>query len=278
MPTRMLREGILTSEPVSLLSWPAEVFYRRLMSAVDDFGRYYAKPELLRAICYPLQLDKVGNPDIAKWLGETQKTGLVRVYAVSGKEFLEIVNFRQQVRAKHGSKYPAPPADVTQMPSNCVANDAVVVDVFVDEDVGVRPAPQKRAKRKDKTPLADDFAISDRVKAWAAEKGFDRLDQHLESFVSKCRAKGYAYVDWDEAFMNAVRENWAKLQAKASVRAVDTTCCEDVAGQRCGMPGSLRGGGNYRCDHHQRQREERSNAPMPAHIRQEFSKLKRRSA
>ena len=36
MPNRILREGILTSERVNALSWEAEVFYRRLMSAVDE--------------------------------------------------------------------------------------------------------------------------------------------------------------------------------------------------------------------------------------------------
>jgi hypothetical protein len=39
MPSRLLREGILDSEAVNALSFAAEVFYRRLMSVVDDFGR-----------------------------------------------------------------------------------------------------------------------------------------------------------------------------------------------------------------------------------------------
>jgi hypothetical protein len=42
MPVRILREGILTSERVDTLSPAAEVFYRRLMSVVDDFGRFSA--------------------------------------------------------------------------------------------------------------------------------------------------------------------------------------------------------------------------------------------
>lgn len=107
MPNRILREGIITSEPVNSLSWAGEVFYRRLISVVDDFGRYYAKPELLRAACYPLQVDKVGNQDIVKWLAESQKAGLVRAYTIENKEYLEVINFKQQVRAKQ-SKFPCP--------------------------------------------------------------------------------------------------------------------------------------------------------------------------
>lgn len=53
MPNRILREGILTSPNVARLGWAEEVFYRRLMSVVDDFGRYYARPALLSACHEP---------------------------------------------------------------------------------------------------------------------------------------------------------------------------------------------------------------------------------
>jgi hypothetical protein len=62
-----------------------------------------------------------------------------------------------------------------------------------------------------KTPLPEDFGISDRVRRWAEEKGHIRLEEHLEAFLSKVKANGYQKIDWDEFFMCAVRENWAKL-------------------------------------------------------------------
>lgn len=124
----MLREGIITSEPVNSLGWAEEVFYRRLMSVVDDYGRYHGNPSLLRAACYPLQLDKVGNQDIAKWLTKCVRAGLVRAYTVEGKEYIEVVKFGQQVRAKK-SKYPACEADAQQLHSRCIADAHVDVDV-----------------------------------------------------------------------------------------------------------------------------------------------------
>jgi hypothetical protein len=36
MPNRILRAGIITSDRVNALDFGAEVFYRRLMSAVDE--------------------------------------------------------------------------------------------------------------------------------------------------------------------------------------------------------------------------------------------------
>ncbi len=49
MPTRILREGILTSETVNRLSLGAELFYRKFMPVVDDYGRYHAHIHLLHA-------------------------------------------------------------------------------------------------------------------------------------------------------------------------------------------------------------------------------------
>ncbi len=47
MPVRLIRPGILSSLRVNRLTEGQEVFYRRLLSVVDDFGRYDAVPALL---------------------------------------------------------------------------------------------------------------------------------------------------------------------------------------------------------------------------------------
>ncbi|WP_395317023.1 hypothetical protein [Variovorax sp. UC74_104] len=70
--------------------------------------------------------------------------------------------------------------------------------------------PKKTRASKSRS-LPEDFAISERVQAWAAEKGFGDLDDHLEHFVGYAKANGKRYADWDQAFMNAVRGNWAKV-------------------------------------------------------------------
>lgn len=107
MPTRLLRDGILTSEPVCSLTWGAEVLYRRLMSVADDHGRFHSIPKLIRAACYPLQIDKVSDADIGKWLTECVTAALVSVYPASdGKRYLHVEKFGQQVRSR--SKFPEP--------------------------------------------------------------------------------------------------------------------------------------------------------------------------
>jgi uncharacterized protein YdaU (DUF1376 family) len=74
----------------------------------------------------------------------------------------------------------------------------------------------KPAKFKRKTSISDDFSVSQRVKDWAKQKGFDKLDEHLDAFTRKAKMNGYQYLDWDLAFMEAVREDWAKIRGKQS--------------------------------------------------------------
>lgn len=79
-----------------------------------------------------------------------------------------------------------------------------------EEETEAKPKPAA-SKRPRKTTLPNDFSVSDRVRAWATQKGHSNLEGHLESFRAKATAKGYEYADWDSAFMEAIRENWAKL-------------------------------------------------------------------
>jgi hypothetical protein len=223
VPNRILREGILTSPRIAKLAWAEEVFYRRLHSVVDDFGRYFADAGLLRAACYPRQLNKVSDPDIGKWLAACEAAALVRVYpAQDGERYLELLDFKQQVRAKD-SKFPAPPiacaADATQTPSSppASAHLGVSVSEVVSEDGGDTRVPRATpAAREKKTAMPEGFGISERVRAWAEEKRYGRLEEHLEAFKAKAQAKGYTYVNWDLAFMEAIREDWAKLRGRTA--------------------------------------------------------------
>jgi hypothetical protein len=81
----------------------------------------------------------------------------------------------------------------------------------IDVDV---PISIKKKKKPEATPLPEDFKISERVKTWAQQKGLIDLEADLEFFIGRMRANGKKYVDWDEAFMNCVREDWAGLRGK----------------------------------------------------------------
>ncbi len=64
---------------------------------------------------------------------------------------------------------------------------------------------------KQKVPLPKQFCLSGRVKKWAEENGHGNLEAHLTAFVLVCEKKGYQYKNWDSAFMDAIRKDWAGL-------------------------------------------------------------------
>lgn len=78
----------------------------------------------------------------------------------------------------------------------------------------IPPQRKKRGGITPASPLPDDFGISDRVKAWATDRGHARIGERLEHFVGYAKRSGKRYVDWDEAFMAAIREDWAHLNDK----------------------------------------------------------------
>ncbi|MEW8048963.1 MAG: hypothetical protein AB2754_16040 [Candidatus Thiodiazotropha endolucinida] len=81
---------------------------------------------------------------------------------------------------------------------------------------GALPREEKSKEKinKKKMTMPEDFGISNRVKVWAEKKGFKQLEEHFENFVMKARAKGYKYVNWDDALMGAIRDDWANLRKR----------------------------------------------------------------
>ncbi len=180
MPNRILREGILESEAVCSLQWGAEVFYRRLMSVVDDYGRFHATPKLLRANLYPLQIDKVSDADIGKWLTQVVEAGLVSVYpAADGKRYVQIMKFGQQVRSK--SKFPEPDGSIVEQQiapdSNCShpQSNAPVFGGVVEDGCGGEVATRP-------VDLFPEFwaTYPRKVQKVDAEKAFEKLNVNAE--------------------------------------------------------------------------------------------------
>jgi uncharacterized protein YdaU (DUF1376 family) len=90
---------------------------------------------------------------------------------------------------------------------------------------------RKEIARKRATPLPEGFILSARVETWANEKGYHPADvaQQTEAFLSYAKRKGATYVDWDEALMTAIREDWAKARQPASETAYQRSMRERAA-------------------------------------------------
>lgn len=118
MPNRILRDWT-DSFIVDELDVHAERFFVRLIMKVDDFGRFSADKRLLKSQLFPLKSD-IRDTDIARCLTACEKAGLITIYTVASKCYLQIENFKQTLRQKT-TKYPSPDeciADATHMISN----------------------------------------------------------------------------------------------------------------------------------------------------------------
>lgn len=153
MPSRLLREGILDSDRIEQLDWPAEVFYRRLMSKVDDYGLFDARLSTLRTSLYPLRVDRVREADIARWMAACQKAGVIALYEHGGKPYGQMLETRWAARSQ--PKHPVPPWGLEAHPSsgeNSCTQMQTPVPVFGDEvgDVFEDGGGKKARKRAPK--------------------------------------------------------------------------------------------------------------------------------
>ena len=224
MPSRVIRDGILESVAVNTLSWEAELFFRRLMSVADDYGRYNALPMLLRSRCYPLQFDKVSDKSIEKWLKECSDVGLLFLYLVDDKPYLEILNFAQRTRQKM-SKFPAHNDCNTNGRQPSAVNGGVKYSCrsYAHEDEDEDENENERSSRI--KPLGKKWKPNKKHEQLAKENKIDiKLAQEI--FRDWAKAGGKRYVDWDATFRNALK-GWLKERAPLS-RSLATDATGEV--------------------------------------------------
>lgn len=119
MPNRLLKEGIVDSDPINGLSEGAEVCFYRLIVVADDLGRMDARTAIVRSRCFPLKEQSNFGSKIEGWLSELAKAGLIVRYTVGTSPYLQIAKWDQRVRSN--GKYPAPSEG--QLTDGCQTND-----------------------------------------------------------------------------------------------------------------------------------------------------------
>lgn len=213
MPNRIIRESILTSEPVDALNWQEEVFYRRLLSKVDDYGRFDARPSILRTSLFPLRVDRVREADCTRWLAACQAAGLIVLYGSADRPVLEATKTKWLTRTP--SKYPAPPLQTlenicpqVQTNARLVVDVGVVVDDVEQDDAPPSAAPPAKGDAK-ATRLAAHWLPTPEQVAWAKAKR-PELDvpEEAEKFRDYWQAqpgvKGRK-TDWPATWRNWIR-------------------------------------------------------------------------
>lgn len=225
---RNIKPAIMDNEELAELPFEARLLFIYLWMLADRDGRLEDRPKRIAAQALPYDR----STDVGAMLDELHKAGFIDRYEEGGIACIQVVNFNKHqsphVREQAselpekgaGTAKEVPKHNLGSYKASPRSPDSLIPDSLIEDSVREAPAagaarPPKR-RRAEKTTLPEGFGLSDRVRAWAEAKGFGRLEEHLEAFRRKATAHGYAYVNWDDAFMEAVREDWAKLRPRGA--------------------------------------------------------------
>ena len=72
----------------------------------------------------------------------------------------------------------------------------------------------KTARKARSVSIPEDFGnpFTPAMQAWLDKRGETQTKAHLIHFIGYIKANGKQYVDWDAAFQNAIRDDWAGIR------------------------------------------------------------------
>lgn len=212
---RTIKPEFFTSEDIVSLTPLARLLYVALWCEADREGRLLWKPRTFKMRYFPAD-----NCDIDALAREIIASGLVILYG-DGLAFIPSFKRHQHINPRESaSTITAPENDAAGARASRVGTregpasdvqggrEGKEGDIARQDDA---PAPPISIKPKRAAALPADFGISGRVQQWADDRGHSRLPERLEHFIGYAKRSGKKYADWDEAFMSAIREDWAKL-------------------------------------------------------------------
>lgn len=209
MRIRTVKPAFWKSETLKEVAKEHRLLAIALLNYADDEGYFMANEALIRGECFPFDED---SKSVRGGLSELSRIGYIVLGTASdGQKIGRVINFGEHQRIDKATPSKIKEKTVTwEKFSEPSTNPPVVLA----PGSGSGSGNGSRKRKALETPIPEDFKVSDRVLKWAAEHGLAGvIELHFEAFVSTCKAKAYTYADWDEAFMNAVRKNWAKIDA-----------------------------------------------------------------
>ena len=235
MPARVIRGEINASDSLARVSMPADLTFRALIVAADDWGRLDGRLPVLRGMLFPLR-QEVTDRKLDGWLDELAAgpdAPIVR-YVVDGRPFIALMGWekhRGKAKRAASSKYPEPhprrsadlpgilenPGDPPESRSR-ETREGDERGSAPPAPAASRPARARGDRRARETRVPERLGEADRARVveWA-ERQTPPISQHAlgyawQVYLAKAKAKQYRYADHAQAFMNALGasgEAWA---------------------------------------------------------------------
>lgn len=212
---------------MQLLSDAAERLWYRLITAVDDFGRMEADPEVVFTTCFQRVPKGWTAQKTARCLEELTahsahgQPPLIHLYTIEQRTYLQVVSASMHIRcrAEH-SKYPDP--EIVSARNDGAANircqplaSAALIRTPNSANLVLRSSIPRTSvdepTQAQATGSVDSFALTPELEAWSAKEGIlnpgdyvDEFKDYWRSAGSK-RKNGQAIKDWTAVFRNRLR-------------------------------------------------------------------------
>jgi len=119
---RSIKPEFWTSEQVMECSTNARLMFIGMWNFADDCGRLPYSPKTIKAQIF--QSDDINAEDVRRLLDELSSNGLIIVYSVEDKEYIEISGWKhQKIDRPQAPKYPAPFFDGSTIIRRALATD-----------------------------------------------------------------------------------------------------------------------------------------------------------
>ncbi len=218
--SRLLANKILTSEKLNAIDEGSENLFYHILVLVDDFGRYYAKPEIIRAYCYPLR--ELSLQVIIERLDELELIRLIQRYRNNGETYLEIVEFEkyQKFRSdiKRKEDFPIPTE---------VCNESDTSRIEVDTSCNVEKSTVNRNRSNNKSENENEYPtefqsfwekypnhkqIQDAYDAWKELNKTEKAEVEIaaENYAIECvnNKEDLKYIKHGSSFCRKKKKRW----------------------------------------------------------------------
>ena len=222
VPNRIIKESICTSEDIAGLSMGAEILFYHLIVKVHDFGVYFGNEQIIKNTCFPLKSSEIKLKQVASWLNELIKAGLIFAYvAEDGKKYIQFVKWakHQQIRAKK-SKYP--PFDSTC--NQLLADDGNSCRNPIQYEIQSISAQSADEIESCFLALWDLYpkkagksAVTKKAKAELHKAGFDVVSAAIETYKAEIQRENrdMQYVKNGSTFFNGAWKDYLESAAPA---------------------------------------------------------------
>ena len=162
MPSRILKDSILTDKAFNSLTLAEESIYHRLLVSADDYGIFYADPILLLRLLYPRKTD-ISEETIRESLDHLEEAGFIHRYTADGEDYLKILPWEKHQRLRNGRhKFPCPDGFEEEAPPETAAEAEKETENEEGKKKESKPPKGKAPKAKTTDPdpkIADEIVI-----------------------------------------------------------------------------------------------------------------------